>query len=235
MKAVGTGWVVAGLPSGERGRERTPRATVLCWVPLSGHHKAWARWSSRSHVPEPLWTCSSSEGLGGGVVSRPRGGLRAAGNASSQLAPLSLHTQRLDMLQTQQWDANPRGGGRRQLGKQQLCFHPRRGARVLECQAADVTRGLGIRAHSVSLAAGTLRMWRVHAGTSTASLSFPLICKGLEIRRRGRATEGPGLGIPSSGFQSWLCRKLSRWPCASSFLPCTEPQFPLLEKIKGPT
>lgn len=45
-------------------------------------------------------------GLGeGGVgvgVSRPRRGLQAAGNAPSQLAPLSLHPQRLGMLQTQQ-------------------------------------------------------------------------------------------------------------------------------------
>lgn len=115
--------------------ERENMSCVLHWVHLSRRCKTWARWSARNHFCRQLWPCLPSEGLGGGVVSMPHEELQAFGNAPSQLAPLSLHTQRLGMLQTQQWDANPRGGGRMQLSSLLLCYHFWQGARVLECPA----------------------------------------------------------------------------------------------------
>lgn len=101
---VGVGEGEDGVRQAVRlGREREHHGLVSFTGPISAGAVKPATRGRSSHCFRGLrWTRLPSEGLGGGVVSRPHGGLHAAGSGPSQLAPLSLHTQRLGMLQTQQ-------------------------------------------------------------------------------------------------------------------------------------
>ena len=65
------------------------------------------------------------------------------------------------------------------LRRLQLCFHPWQQARVLECPAAHVARGLGVCAHLVSPEAGNMRIWQVYPGAIAASSAVPSDNKGI--------------------------------------------------------
>lgn len=83
------------------GKTGNARACVLHWVHVSRHCK------EPGEAPATVSAdCSGAACLGRDLGEGWSAGLvedsQAAGNAPSQLAPRSLHTQRLGMLQTQQ-------------------------------------------------------------------------------------------------------------------------------------